>query len=237
MSNSVASSQVGGNRKYNIAPEFLSSPYLSKPIGSFDHDKRRSGGSPRESSRRAKPTRRRRGDNDAESVTSFRTQRSVSTYRTQQSLRRPSQNSARRNVSMKNFLLPREMEKLLRGFRQKHSNHPMLRGRSGGGDIDDEDDNSTIASDFAESLDDKAVYLNCRKDQNVIDSLFSGPLFAEISLRNAGRGMSDGPVLTLPPVGTIDHDKNGASGDVSDLESVPSASKLLIDHKHPRRKR
>mmetsp|Transcript_31256 Transcript_31256/g.56703 ORF Transcript_31256/g.56703 Transcript_31256/m.56703 type:complete len:239 (-) Transcript_31256:90-806(-) len=238
MSNSVASSRVGRNNKYNIAPEFLSSPYLSKPIG-FDHDKRgRSGSSPRNSSRKAKSTRRRRGDSDAESVASFRTQRSMSTFRSQQTYRRPSQNSAGRMASMKNFLLPREMEKLLKGFRQKHSNHPILKGQLYEDHLDYEDDNSTIASDSAESLDDKAVYMQCRKDgDDVMNSLFSGPLFAEIAWRNCDREMSDGPVLNLPPVGTIDQQ----SGDVSDLESLhSSASKLMTDHKQPvysRRKR
>ena len=129
---------------------------------------------------------------------------------------------------MKNFLLPREMDKLLKGFRQKHSNHPILRPRSA---EDDEDDTSTIASDSAESLDDKGVLSHCRKDgDEVMKALFSGPLFGEIAWRNSGRVISDGPMLTLPPVGSIDHDKGG---DVSDLESLHSSSSRLMDHKHP----
>lgn len=119
-----------------------------------------------------------------------------------------------------------------RGFRQKHT--PILSGQPGG--EGDEDDNSTIASDFAESLDDKGVYLQCRKDQNVMDSLFSGPLFAEISWRNCGRKMSDGPVFTLPPVGAVERGESG--GDVSDLDSVttpvptPAPTPKLM-HKKP----
>ncbi|KAL7538987.1 hypothetical protein ACHAXR_008933 [Thalassiosira sp. AJA248-18] len=242
MSNSVASSRVGRNKKYNIAPEFLSSPYLSKPIGSFN-EKRKKGGSPSEVSRNAKSTaRRRRGDSDAGSVASFRTNRSVSSYRTQQTYQRPSQNGARRMTSMKNFLLPREMEKLLRGFRQKSQQTRFEQQKN---EDDYEDDTSTIASDSAESLDDKAVYLQIRSDskgkdgEDVFGSIFSSPIFAEIALRNCDREVSDGPILTLPPVGILDHDKSG--GDVSDLESLhSSSSKLMVDHKLPvysRRKR
>ncbi|KAL7552374.1 hypothetical protein ACHAWF_015609 [Thalassiosira exigua] len=231
MSNSVASSRVGRNRKYNIAPEFLSSPYLSKPIGSFDYDKKRRSGSPK-----AKGSGRRRGDSDAESLGSFRTHRTTSSYRTQRTYQRPSKNSAQRMASIKNFLLPREMDKLLRGFRQKHSNHPITNGQS---EEDYEDDNSTIASADAASLDDKAVYLHCRRDgEEVMKSIFSGPLFAELTWRNCDR--EKGPIkndLTLPPVGSIDHDK---SGEVSDLESAHSSASKLVESKHPvyaRRKR
>mmetsp|Transcript_16332 Transcript_16332/g.34469 ORF Transcript_16332/g.34469 Transcript_16332/m.34469 type:complete len:253 (+) Transcript_16332:104-862(+) len=230
MDSSVASSRVGRNtKKYNIAPEFLTSPYLSKPIG-FDHEKKRRSGE--NSGRRTKSTGRRRGDSDAESVASFRTHRTnrtSSSYRTQQTYRRPGQSSASRMASMKNFLLPREMEKLLRGFRQKHSNHPIMRGQSDDDHPDHEDDSSTIASDSAESLDDKAVYMQCRKkgDDDVMNSLFSGPLFAEITWNNCNRVITDGPVFNLPPVGTIDNE-NDKSGDISDLESLhSSASKLL----------
>lgn len=226
MDGSVASSRVGRNKKYNIAPEFVNSPYLSKPIG-FDHDRKRRSGD----SRRAKSTGRGRGASDAESVASFRTQRTnrtTSTYRTQHTYRRTG-TSASRMASMKNILLPREMEKLLRGFRQKHSHHPILRCQSDDDNPDHDDDNSTIASGAAESLDDKAVYMHCRKngDSDVMNSLFSGPLFAEITWDNCNKEILDGPVLNLPPVGTIDNE-NDKSGDISDLESLhSSASKLL----------
>ena len=229
MSASVASSRVD--------PKFANSPYLQKPIGSVNHDKRssrRRSGSP---SRNAKKSTGQMGrDSDAQSVASLRTNRSVSnrsvsTYRTHKtSYSRPShQNNASKLASMKSFLLPREMEKLLRGLRQKHSNVKVSQDVGG----QDDDDNSTIASDYAESLDDRAVYLHCRKGgEDVMNCLFSSSPFAEIAIRNsdpnktASRGQ---PVWTLPPLGSspsesqapsvrLDHD----SGSVSDLESVHS---------------
>ena len=232
---------MGRNKKYNIAPEFSSSPYLSKPIG-FDHEKKRRGGGENNSVRKAKSSGRRRGgDSDAESAASFRTHQTnwtLSSYRTQSTYRRSTgPTSASRMASMKNFLLPREMEKLLRGFRQKHSNHPIMRGRSDEDDPDHDDDTSTIASDSAESLDDKAVYLQCRKngDADVMNALFSGPLFAEITWNNCNREVLDDPVLNLPPVGTIENE-NDKSGDVSDLDSLhSSASRLLPPGRPPGR--
>ena len=236
MANSVASSRVG--RKYNIAPELCNSPYLSKPTaspyltkpGSFQEKQRgknHHGGSPGEASKRSKSTtRRRRGERDAEIVASFRTHRtSMSSYR------RPSQGSAQRMTSMKKFLLPREMDKLLRGFRQKNANHPISKGQSAE-EEEYEDDTSTIASDFAEPIEDRAVYLHFRKcGDEVMKSLFSGPLFAEITWRNCNKEVTGEPVLTLPSVGISDHDKC----DVSDLESLPSVERR--QPKNSRRKR
>lgn len=225
MSNSVASR--ASTKKWNIDPSFAKSPYLSKPTGL---------GAKSEPSKQTRQRRRRgRDGSDAESVGSFRTFRSSSSYRTQQ-YRRPAQsNSSSRMASMKNFLLPREMEKLLRGFRQKHSNHPILKGRQGDGKMEDVDDNSSIASDCARSLDDKAIYLECARDEEVANGLFSGPLFAEIALRNCDRERSDGPLLNLPLVGdvmNVDHD-----GEVSDLDSLhSSASKLMPERKQAGRK-
>ena len=120
---------------------------------------------------------------------------------------------------MKSFLLPREMDKILREFRQKNCNHPILRSQAVG-QLDHEDDNSTIASDFAECLDDKAVYSHCRKEQTLQDSLFSGTIFAELTFRNATKessGAPIGPTLLLPPVDRIDREQT--SGEVSDLDS------------------
>jgi hypothetical protein len=120
---------------------------------------------------------------------------------------------------MKSFLLPREMDKILREFRQKNCNHPILRSQAVG-QLDHEDDNSTIASDFAECLDDKAVYSHCRKEQTLQDALFSGTLFAELTFRNATKeksGVPIGPTLLLPPVDRFDREQT--SGEVSDLDS------------------
>jgi len=225
MSSSVASSRAGRNKKYNIAPEFVSSPYLSKPIG-FDHDRPRRGGGSRDRDR-ARPLRGHRaprgadGNSEAESLASFRTSRSTASYRTHATCRsRASRNTAQVRTAMKNFLLPREMEKLLRGFRQKHGPRAGMTGHAGEDYPGDGDDDSTIASDFADSINDKAVYLQCRREgKEALNSLFSGPIFAEISLRECDRETTDGPVLNLPPVGMIDRPK---SGDVSELESLHS---------------
>ena len=204
----LSSSSSRNGKKYNIAPEFAKSPYLSKPIGSFDHEKLRQSRSPGKSIKQ--------GDSDAESLASLKSHRSARSQRTQKSHR---SSSAGRNVSTKSFLLPREMDKILREFRQKNSNHPLLRSQAVG-QLDHEDDNSTIASDFAECLDDKAVYSHCRKEQTLQDSLFSGTIFAELTFRNATKeksGVPIGPTLLLPPVDRFDREQT--SGEVSDLDS------------------
>eukprot|EP01082_Thalassiosira_pseudonana_P016007 g14180.t1 g14180 contig9:1344336-1344998(-) len=126
-----------------------------------------------------KSSRRLQADNinskfDAESVA---TRGSILSARTNQR-QRPSPSSGR-SKPMKNFLLPREMDNLLREFRQKHSNPAML--ATDANNIKDkyEDDDSTIAS--AMSLDDDAIYKECLKDDEVKDALFSGSLFAAIA--------------------------------------------------------
>jgi hypothetical protein len=200
-------------RKYNIASEFANSPYLSKPIGSFDHEKK-----PRPNRSPMNSTKGKQGDSDAESLASLRSHRSARSQRTQQS-HRSSHTSAGRHVTTKNFLLlPREMSKILREFRQRNSSHPILRTPTAG-QPDHEDDNSTIASDFAECLDDKAVYSHCRKEKTLQDALFSSPLFAELAIAHVTAkttsGVPTGRMLMLPRVDRIDHE----CGDISDLDS------------------
>lgn len=196
-------------RKYNIAPEFLSSPYL-KPIGFSEPEKwkQKSKEPPQQSK---KSTRQRQSESDIESVLSFRTQRSLASQRSHQS---------HRSSSTKNYkiLLPREIDKLCREFRQKHNiQHPILKNQIGE-QLDD--DTSTICSEFAESLDDEAVYLFCHKDPDVENALFpNGPLFAEMAYRNAIKDNKE-PVVKLPPIRLVHHEK--ASGDVSDLDSLHS---------------
>ena len=76
------------------------------------------------------------------------------------------------------------------------------------------------------------MYLHCRKEgEDVMNSLFSSPLFADMALKNSDPNRTRGqPELTLPPLGSspsesqapsvrIDHD---SGSQVSDLESVPS---------------
>ena len=241
MSSSVASgysSKVGRShqRKYNIAPELLASPYLSRPIGSFNHDekKKRRTGSPREERGKPKSPRLRREERDyyASDVESVVTRTSVKSYRTRGTYHRPSPNNSRRLTTIKNCLLPRELDKILRGFRQRHNNHPILKNQTARSRHksykNDDDDDSTIASDSAESLDDEAVYLHCLKDEDVNHALFSGPLFAEITLRNARHKVEiEGAdqMLTLPPVVSNHDDK---SDEVSDLESQHSSASKLI---------
>jgi hypothetical protein len=198
-------------RKYNIGPEFANSPYLSKPIGSFDHEKK-----PR-SNRSSMKSPGKQGDSDAESLASLRSHRSARSQRTQQS-QRSSHTSGGRHVTTKNFLLlPREMSKILREFRQRNSSHPILRTPTDG-QPDHEDDNSTVASDFAECLDDKAIFTHCRKDKSLQDALFSSPLFAELAFAHVSAkttsGVPTGHMLMLPPVDRIYHE----GGDISDLE-------------------
>lgn len=203
-------------RKYNIAPEFLTSPYLSKPIGFIDPEKHRQ--KSKESSQQSiKSTRRRtRTENDAESVISFRTQRSSTSQRSQQSYRSSRRSSVTTHMTTKNILLPREIDKLCREFRQKHN---LLLKTQIKEQVDD--DNSTICSEFAASLDDKAVYLHCHRDHDVENALFpGGPLFAEMTYRSATKEKAKGPIIKLPPVRLIHHDKT--SGDVSDLDSLHS---------------
>ena len=164
---------------------------------------------------------------------SFRTQLTTTTHRTSATTRTSGvrSHSNARNLPTKNLLLPREMDKLLKAFRQQHSDHPILKDQQGKvkqrNNSKDDDDNSTIASSSAHSLDDMAVYKNCLQNKDVSGILFSGPVFSELTVRPSER-IDYAPMLscgiTLPPVmdGLTDQDD-----DVSDLGSCTSATNRL----------
>ena len=239
------SSGSGGRKQFNIAPEFANSPYLTKPIG-IHHEKQRRSGSPATETHKATSTTRKdkqqgdtrslaevssKRDSDVESLASLKSHHTARSQRTQQSFRSVV-NTTRRSVgggvANKSFLLPREMDKLLREFRQKNSNHSILAQAAVQTKHQDDDDSSTIASDFVECLDDKGIYIHARKDPSVVGVLFSGPLFAELAFRNSSKDRSGGPIgpmLILPPVDCRTNDKNrSASGDLSDLDSLQSGT-------------
>ncbi|KAL7465765.1 hypothetical protein ACHAXS_006088 [Conticribra weissflogii] len=230
MSNSIASgySVVVGRshqRKYNIAPELLASPYLSRPIGfvnSCDKKKKRNSNNCGERRDETNHDSDKKYSSDVESVVS---KASFTSYRAREtSYRRSTRNSAQRMITMKYLLLPRETERVIRGFRQRHSSHPFLNNPSAApnGNCPDNDDDSTIGSDSAQSLDDEAVYLECIKNEKVSSAMFSGPLFSEIALIDAAKKVpieEDLPNL-LPPVVAPLKDRE----DVSDLESLHSVT-------------
>lgn len=226
-SNSVASgfSSRVANRRYRIDAKFAKSPYLSNPIGKVKRSRSYNTTSLRgvEQKTAKSPRRNRGGDSsDAESVL---TKGSVRSYRTSQtaSYRRSSMpNTAGRMNNLKNLLLPRDVDKILRGFRQKHNNHPILTNRPNSGEEKgQEDDDSTIASDFAESIDDEKIYRHIIKDKEAKDAVpvFSGEIFSAITIRNADMQCAD---FILPPVFPLVATENG--GDVSDLESLHSVA-------------
>ena len=238
------SSGSGGRKQFNIAPEFANSPYLTKPIG-IHHEKQRRSGSPATETHKATSTTRKdkqqgdtqslaevssKRDSDVESLASLKSHHTARSQKTQQSFRSVV-NTTRRSLggaANKSFLLPREMDKLLREFRQKNSNHSILAQAAVQTKHQDDDDSSTIASDFAECLDDKGMYVHVCKDPSVVDALFSGPLFAELAFRNSSKDRSGGPIgpmLILPPLESRTDDKNrSASGDLSDLDSLQSGT-------------
>mmetsp|Transcript_21403 Transcript_21403/g.44915 ORF Transcript_21403/g.44915 Transcript_21403/m.44915 type:complete len:233 (-) Transcript_21403:1818-2516(-) len=232
MSNSVASSysaKVGRShqRKYNIAPELLASPYLSRPIGlvnSSDRKKKRNSNNGGELQKSKSDEINKDGDkkysSDMESIAS---KASFASCRARQSsYRQSTQISAQRWITMKYLLLPRETEKVIRGFRQRHSSHPFFNTPSAtpNGNCPDNDDDSTIVSESAQSLDDEAVYLECIKNEKICSAVFSGPLFAEIVLRDSAKNVLCEEDLpnSLPPLVAPVKDKE----DVSDLESLHS---------------
>ena len=190
-----------------IDPKFANSPYLSRPIGSPTHKASNNNG-----------RRRRRRDDDSvasfKTNTSFRTQRSCRTQKTQQTYS-TSQTTSLKNKSVKNIILaPREADKLLRGFRQAHKSDDI----NAEDDVNDNnDDNSSIDTSFADSIDDKAVYVEISKKKEVVDSIFSGRIFQELTLRNCSTD-HDGPIVSLPPVNLIDS-RGKSSGDVSSILS------------------
>lgn len=229
MSNSVTSgfsSRFGRNsirKHYNIDDKFSKSPYLANLTVAKLDKRRRSSNSLRVEQKPAKSPRRRTGESsDMESVI---TRGSVKSYRTNQtsSYRRsiPS-----RNTGLKNLLIvPRDVDKLLRGFRQKHSNHPILTNCQDSEGRKDDDD-STIASDFAMSINDEAVYKECNRDEQVKEAIFSCDLFSAISLRSANKQFQGDRGIFLPSVfpvvASVDNGNDGC--DVSDLESVHSVA-------------
>ena len=200
MSSSVVSSRIV------IDPKFANSPYLSRPIGSPTHKASNNNG-----------RRRRRRDDD--SVASFKTNTSFRTHRTQRTVATQqtysASSTALRNKSViKNLILaPREADKLLKGFRQAHKSDDT----DAEDDVNDNnDDNSSIDTSFADSIDDKEVYTEISKKKEVVDSIFSGRIFQELTLRNCSTD-HDGPIVSLPPVNLID--SRGKSGDVSSILS------------------
>ena len=204
-----------------IDPKYQKSPYLSRPFSPGSKQKRKSTGK--------LSVKRRNREDGGESVAtrdSFRTQLTTTTHRTSATTRTSGvySHSNARNLPTKNLLLPREMDKLLQAFRQRHSDHPILKDQQGKvkqmNNSKDDDDNSTIASSSAQSLDDMAVYKNCQP------YIFSGPIFLELTVSERivdYRPMLSGGI-TLPPVmdGLTDQDD-----DVSDLGSCTSATNRL----------
>lgn len=233
------SSGSGGRKQFNIALEFANSPYLTKPIG-IHHEKQRRSGSPTTGSPKATSTTRKdkqqgdtqslaevpsKRDSDVESLASLKSHHTARSQKTQQSFRsvvNTTRKSLGGGAASKSFLLPREMDKLLREFRQKNSSHSILAQAAV---QTNDDDSSTIASDFAECLDDKGIYGHARKDPSVVDVLFSGPLFAELAFRNVTKDHSGGPIgpmLVLPPLDSRTNKNRSTSGDLSDLDSLHS---------------
>ena len=91
--------------------------------------------------------------------------------------------------------------------------------------VDDDGDNSTIASDFAENIDDKDVYLHCRQDK--ADTLFSGPLFAGLAIKQKQDASS--PILNCPPEVVLPHVHVGLddTGSISEMESVDNNRNMI----------
>ena len=218
MSSSVVSSRID--------PKFANSPYLSRPIGSPTHKASNNNG-----------RRRRRRDDD--SVASFKTSTSFRTHRTQRTVatqRTVSSSTALKNKSVKNLILaPREADKLLKGFRQAH--------KSDDTNAEDDvinaveiDDNSSIDTNFADSIDDKDVYVEIAKKKEVVDSIFSGSIFQELTLRNCSTD-HDGPIVSLPPVNLIDSRRGMSNGDISSILSDLDESIIHPMDSRTRRKR
>jgi len=198
MSSSVVSSRID--------PKFANSPYLSRPIGSPTHKASNNNG-----------RRRRRRDDD--SVASFKTSTSFRTHRTQRTIATQrtvsSSTTSLRNKSVKNLILaPREADKLLRGFRQARKREDTNAAAEDTNAVEN-DDNSSIYTNFADSIDDKRVYLEISKKKEVVDSIFSGSIFQELTLRNCSTD-HDVPIVSLPPVGVIDS-RGKSNGDVSSI--------------------
>ena len=198
MSSSAVSSRID--------PKFANSPYLSRPIGSPTHKASNNNG-----------RRRRRRDDD--SVASFKTNTSFRTHRTQRTAATQrtvsSSTTPLKNKSVKNIILaPREADKLLRGFHQAHKSDNINAETTNAAE---NDDNSSIDTNFVDSIDDKEVYVDISKKKDVVDSIFSGRIFQELTLRNCSTD-HDGPIVSLPPVNLIDS-RGKSNGDASSILS------------------
>ena len=200
MSSSVVSSRID--------QKFANSPYLSRPIGSPTHK------ASNNNSRR-----RRRRDDD--SVASFKTNTSFRTHRTQRTAATQrtvsSSTTPLKNKSVNNLILaPREADKLLKGFRQAHKSDDTNAAVEDS-NVAENDDNSSIDTNFADSIDNKEVYLEISKKKEVVESIFSGKIFQELSIRYCSAD-HDGPIVSLPPVNLIDS-RGKSNGDVSSILS------------------
>ena len=192
-----------------IDPKFAQSPYLSKPIGRCSSERRRRSGDSAKAAPSLKPAKGKKvsASSDA-SVGSFRSVRSVMTHKTHQAFGLNS-NSTRQKQAL---LLPRETEKLLRSFRQKvHQNGDAPKDQQYAA-VDG--DSSTICTDDCASLDDRAVFVSINTCQKAMESVFSGPVFAELSLQDTDKKPGR---TALPPL-TVSSEPD----DVSDLESLAS---------------
>lgn len=188
-----------------IDPKFAHSPYLSKPIGRCSKERRRRSGDSAKATPNLNPVKDNkkvaaRGD---ASVGSYQSVRSVRTTKAHQPYQ---QAFGLNNSARQKLLLPRETEKLLRSFRQKVQSNGDQQHAS------DDGDNSTICTDDCLSLDDRAVYVSINSCEKARESVFSGPVFAELSLREKKPGPN-----ALPPLAV-----NSEPDDVSDLESLAS---------------
>jgi len=223
----LSSGLAGKNRKYNIDKKFLKSPYLSNPFPIGKSDRRRKCyNSPRGGQKSVKSSSRRHDDpTDVESVLTRGSARSYRTSQTSLYQRSLMPNNVGRLNNMKNMLLPSEVDMLFRRFRQKYGNHPIVSNcpvltDNGKQNIDD----STIASDFALSIDDEQICRQCTADEEVRDAIFSGDLFAALTMRHAEKQCSIQNVVLPHIFPIVDVEK---SGDVSDLESIHSVVENL----------
>ena len=194
-----------------IDPKFAQSPYLSKPIGRCSNERRRRSGDSAKAAPNLNSVKKVTASGDA-SVGSFRSVRSVRTHKTHQPFQQTfglNSNSARQKQAL---LLPRETEKLLRSFRQKvHQNGDAPKDQQYAA-VDG--DSSTICTDDCASLDDRAVFVSINTCQKAMESVFSGPVFAELSLQDTDKKPGR---TALPPL-TVSSEPD----DVSDLESLAS---------------
>ena len=199
MSQSICSS-----RSYVIDPKFSKSPYLSKPFGRTNDRSRRSGASAKATPDLIPAKDEKVAARGDVSVGSYRSVRSTRT-----TARRPYQQGFGLNDSARQkqaLLLPRETTKLLRSFRQK------VQSKGGQEQAAADGDDSSICTDDCASLDDRAVFVSINSCEKAREYVFSGPVFAELSLQEKRPGPNALPPLTV----------SSEPDDVSDLESLAS---------------